>query len=111
MRAVRFAGEEFVKCRDRIMQSLRYHEKTMQQIADELFVSRADIRLHLSLMIEDGNIDRKFFHNLKTNRPDHLYSSVKFPARYKTNSPDSKGVLELVGTWDVTEFWKKKWKV
>ena len=101
-------GKRKIRCRDRILNALRYEEKMPQQIADELFVHRISVRLHLLELLVEGKVDRKFRPNASTHMPDYVYSSVKYPPKYRSATPEPSGLLNAVGGWDSFDI--RKWK-
>jgi predicted ArsR family transcriptional regulator len=89
------------KCRDRILSALKWAAKSPQQLATELFVTKATAQLHLTALEQDELVFRKFFHNARKNRPDYVYSSVRFPAYAKpVASRKSTLVQDVLGSWD-----------
>lgn len=98
-------------CRSRIADALKWNEKTPRQLSDDLFVSQKDITFHLKTMLSSGDLFRRFFHNPRTGRPDYLYSSVKYPPKYERSDANHSVVVDLVGNWDVSEFWKWRKKI
>lgn len=96
-------------CRDRILAALRYEEKKPQQLADELFVNRVDVRVHLAVLLRDGLVHRRFRPNRKTLMPDYAYCSVRFPPKYQRETANPDGLLGMVGGWDATDMtWLNK---
>lgn len=95
-----------MKCYQRILSALKFIPKTPQQLADELFVHRRNIHQNLLLLLDQGTVFRKFFHNDKTNKPDYIYSSIRFPKRFHKNEYNSIektitfDVEKMVGDWD-----------
>lgn len=91
-------------CSERILSSLRHVEKTTQQLSNELFVNRSDLRRHLDELRKSNKIHRQFFHNPITNRPDWLYSSVKYPPKYGDNPHKAAALTDFVGSWDAFDI-------
>ena len=91
-----------VTCAERILKALCYTQKTAKQLSDELFVHRADTRRALTALRSEGKVHRQFFHNTQTNKPDYVYSSVRYPPRYSTDESRHSTLLAMVGDWDAT---------
>lgn len=93
---------------DRILKALCCAEKTPQQLADELFVHRSDIRQSLADLHRHGYVHRKFIHNEKSGLPDYVYSSVPYPSKYRTNFLSPSSLLDALGAWDATDITRLK---
>ena len=96
------------KCSNRILESLKYEDKTVSQLSEELFVNRRDVKSNLDELCKMGKVFRKFFHNAKTNRPDYLYSYAKFPSKYASLTRINSVVVEILGRWDSVDIRKSR---
>lgn len=90
-------------CRDRILAALRLVERTPLQLANELFVDRRTVRRYLNALHTEGLVFRKFYHDEATGKPDHLYSSVRYPPRDSTQAAPAD-VEAIVGDWDTVDM-------
>ena len=104
-----------MKCSARIAVALRFDNKTPQQIADELFLSRDTVKRVLTKMLAEKLLRRWFFHNQNTNRPDFRYGLATewryTPPAEPLSDVDrlrEKQLKTILGDWDSIKPTTKK---
>ena len=94
-----------MRIEERVLQALRTQEKMGMQIADELFISRRTAWDVLTKMYREGQIFRRFRHNVGKNCPDYQYSLVPFAKPAQANDVQSASqLLSLLGEIDTIDF-------